>query len=107
MLGLAAVPKWAWVAAGTVLLAVAFYLTLNAYGNSRYKSGKADADAAWQAASDKLIDQAAASGKKADTAAAAREADFAARVEDERERIEDATANGQSAFDVLFGAPAR
>lgn len=109
-LGLAAVPaalgkvpRWAWYAIGAILLLVAFYAALHAYGNSRYKAGKADADAAWQAASDKLIQKAQDAGTKADKAAAVRQADFAAKQEDERKRIEQAQQTGASPFDVLFG----
>jgi hypothetical protein len=100
-------PRWAWFAIGGVLLLVAFYLALNAYGNSRYKAGKADADAAWIAASDKLIQKAQSAGTKADKAAAARQADFAAKQEDEKERIDAAQAKGSSPFDVLFNADGR
>lgn len=100
------VPTWAWAVIGAAVVLVAFYMALNAYGNSRYKAGKADADAAWIEASNKLIDKAAASGKKADTAAAARQADFVAKVEDEKERMDAAVKEGSSPMDVLFGPAA-
>lgn len=100
---LKALPKWVWVVAGAALVLVAFYIALNAYGNARYNAGKKDADAAWQAASDKLIQKAANAGTKASEAAAARQADFAAKQEDERKRIDAAQQQGASPFDVLFG----
>lgn len=97
------VPRWAWALVGAVMLLVAFYFLLDAYGDSRYDSGKKDADAAWQAASDKLIKKSRDAGTKADKAAAVRQADYAAKVEDEKGRIDKATAEGSSPFDVLFG----
>lgn len=96
-------PKWAWVLIGAALLMAAFYFALDAYGDSRYREGKSDADKAWQAASDKLIQDAAKAGAKADKNAGARAADFAAKQEDERVAIEQATENGASPLDVLFG----
>lgn len=79
-----------------------FYWALDSYGDRQYDKGKADADAAWQKASDKLIAKSQNAATKADRTAAAREADFAARVEDEKEKLEDANANGSSPIDVLF-----
>lgn len=104
MLALASVPRWAWVALGAVLLVLAFYFALDAYGDARYREGKKDADAAWIAASNKLIDQAQKAGTKADEKAAVRAADFAAKQEDEKEKIDAAKAEGSSPFDVLFNA---
>lgn len=113
MIGLAAagaamkrVPTWAWAVIGAAVLLIAFYIVLDRYGDSREQAGKDKADAAWKAASDKLIEKAAASGKKADTAAAARQADFSARVEDEKERMDAAVEEGSSPMDVLFGPAA-
>lgn len=99
----AVMPRWAWFVIGGALLLLAFYWALDSYGDARYDKGKADADAAWQAASDKLIAKSQNAAGKADKAAAAREADFAAKVETEKERIDAAKAEGSSPFDVLFG----
>lgn len=104
---LSAVPKWLWFALGAVLLLVAFYIALDAYGDARYDKGKADADAAWIEASNKLIAKSQAAGTKADKAAAARQADFAAKQEDEKEKIDEAVAEGSSPLDVLFGTDSR
>lgn len=98
------VPRWAWIALGAVLLLVVFYIALDAYGDARYDKGKADADAAWIEAGNRLIAKSQKAGTKADKAAAAREADFAAKQEHEKERIDEAVAEGDSPFDVLFGA---
>lgn len=97
------VPKWAWIALGAVLLIVAFYMLLDAYGDARFDAGKAKADAEWQAAQDKLIAEAAKAGTEADRAAAGRAADYAAKVADEKERIDKAVEEGSSPIDVLFG----
>ena len=99
-----AMPRWGWFAIGGALLLVLFYMTLHAYGNSRYKAGKQDADAAWIAASNKLVEKAQNAGTKASAAAAARTADFATRQEAEKREIEKAQDNGTSPFDVLFGS---
>jgi hypothetical protein len=98
-----AVPRWAWIALAGLALILAFYGALTAYGHARYKAGEQHADAAWKAASDKLIQQAANSAGKADATKAIRDADFAARQEDERKKVDAATVQGNSPFDVLFG----
>lgn len=86
-----------------LLILAAFYLALDAYGDSRYREGKADSDAAWQAASAKLVDKAHETAGKADVAAAARAEDFAAKQEEEKQRIDAAVKDGSSPFDVMFG----
>lgn len=96
-------PRWAWVLLGAALLMAAFYFALDAYGDSRYREGKSDADKAWQEASDKLIEKAAKAGTKADKAAAGRAADFAAKQEQEKEKVDAAAKDGSSPLDVLFG----
>lgn len=97
------VPLWAWIALAVAVALFLAYRALDAYGDRQYQAGKDDADKAWKAASDKLIDKAQESGKKADVAAAARTADYAAKVEDEKEKIDEAIADGSSPFDVMFG----
>lgn len=95
------VPIWVWVGLAAL---IAFYFALDAYGDSRYREGKKDADAAWIKASDELLKKAADAKTAADKAAAAREADYAAKVKTEKEKIDAATAEGSSPFDVLFGS---
>lgn len=87
-----------------LLILAAFYLLLDAYGDSRYDAGKKDTAAAYQKASDKVIAQAANARGKADIKAAAAAADFAAKQETEKEKIDAAVADGSSPFDVLFNA---
>lgn len=98
-----ALPKWAWYAIGIALAALALWLLLDAYGDSRYREGKKDEAAAWQAASDKLLAKAAEAETEADKRDAARAADYAAEVAEEKERIDHAIQEGSSPMDVLFG----
>lgn len=100
---LTGIPRWAWIALGGVLLLLAFYWALDSYGDRKYAEGKDAADKAWIAASDKLIKKAQAAGTEADRKAAARAADHAAKVEDEKEKIDAAVKEGSSPLDVLFG----
>ncbi len=85
-----------------LLIAAAFWLALHLYGNSRYAAGHDAADKEWRAASDRLIEKSMKAGTKADKAAAAREADFSAKQEDEKEKIHEALEEGTSPLDALF-----
>ena len=96
-------PRWAWYAIGAALLVVAILAERTAFGNRRFNAGEAHADAAWQKASDELLRKAANARTAADKEAAARDAEYAARVKDERARLEKAEAEGTSPFDVIFG----
>jgi hypothetical protein len=98
-----AIPRWAWMAIGGVVLLVAFYLVLDAYGDSRFKAGKSKADMEWQQASDKVIAEAQNNAAAADKTQAVQAAEFALKVNDEKERINGAQQNGTSPFDVMFG----
>lgn len=97
-------PRWGIYALAALLLVTAFVAERHAYGNRRFNAGEDHADAQWKKASDKLIKKSANAGTKADKAAAARQADFAAKQEDERERIDAAVEHGSSPLDVLFGS---
>lgn len=96
-------PRWAWFAIGGLVLLLAFYLALDAYGDSRFDAGKAKADAEWAEAEKRLLKQAAEAGTEADRKAAARAVEYAAKVQDEKERLDQAEAEGSSPLDVLFG----
>lgn len=100
---LRSVPRWAWIAIGAVLLLAALYFALDRFGDARYREGHADADREWQEASNRLIEKAWKAETKADANAAERAADFAAKQEDEKQRIEEAVEHGGSPLDVLFG----
>lgn len=97
------IPRWGWYGLAALLLVVAFLAERHAYGNRRFHAGEDKADKAWQAASDKLIQDAAKAGAKADKNAAGRAADFAAKQEDEKEKIDEAVAHGSSPLDAIFG----
>lgn len=100
---LPALPRWAWFIIGGALLILAFYLALDAYGDSRYEAGEKAADAKWEEAERRLLKQAAQAGSEADKKAAARAVEFAAKVEEEKARLDQAAAEGSSPLDVLFG----
>lgn len=84
------------------LLVGAFYVMLDKYGDSRYDAGRRDEETAWKAAQDKLLAQAAAAATSADKTALAATIEHAAAVEEEKEKVDEAIANGTSPLDVLF-----
>lgn len=86
-----------------LLILAAVYMLLDAYGDSRFREGKAAEKAAWQQAEAKFLKKAGEAEKKADKQAAAREADHIAAVAEERKKIDEAVANGSSPLDALFG----
>lgn len=85
-----------------LLIVILFYLALHAYGDARYRDGRAVEEKLWKDASDRLIEQAAQVSRDAETEAVARALDHAAAVEDEKEKLDAAVKNGDSPFDVLF-----
>lgn len=85
-----------------LLILAAFYLALDAYGDSREREGKASADAAWQAAADLVEEQSREAADAADIPADQRAADWAARVEQEKAAIDAQISDGGDPFDVLF-----
>ena len=96
-------PRWGWFAIGGVLLAIAFYIMLDRYGDSRYREGVADTDAKWEQASAKLKADAAASATKADDAAVKRLEEYQAQAGEDAAAVEKAKAEGSSPLDALFG----
>lgn len=72
-----------------------------------YKDGRRDEQAAWQEAERRLHERERQSAARATVAADKREAEHAAKVEAEKEKIDEALAEGRSPFDVLFGADGR
>lgn len=99
-------PNWAAKAVAYVALPLLalflVWLAIDSYGDSRYREGERDTDAKWIEAGNKLIEQERKAAAKADENAAGRAADFAAKQEDEKEKIDEAVAEGRSAFDALF-----
>lgn len=96
---------WKWIgialAALAVVSAVAF--SIKAYGNARYELGVTDTDKKWQEAAAVLERQSKEAATSADKAAGQREADYAKRLEEEKEKLDEAVRSGDSPFDVLFG----
>lgn len=86
-----------------LLILGAFYLMLDAYGDSRYDAGEADTRAEYKAASERLKQEAAASASRADDAAALRLEGHMEQVQEEQERLDEAQRTGSSPLDVLFG----
>jgi hypothetical protein len=90
------------VVIGVLLLIGAFYLVLDAYGDAKFEQGEQHADQAWKDASNQLVQDSLEAGTKADHAAAARQLEYAAQVEAEKEKIDEAVLHGTSPLDVLF-----
>lgn len=81
---------------------IAFVIALRAYGNARYDAGKDEADRQWKAAAELLERQSQDAAAAADKPAAAREAAYADRLAKEKERIDEAIADGRDPLDALF-----
>lgn len=94
--------KWIGIAVGTLLALAAIFFAINAYGDAKYDAGKAQADKEWQAAADLLAKQSQGAADAADIPASERAADYAKRLEDEKEKIRIAVDSGESPFDALF-----
>lgn len=86
-----------------VLIGAAWF-ALDAWGDSRYRAGVDATDAAWKAASDKALKDAVAAGAVATKNELGRLIEHQAKVEDEKEAIDAALANGTSPVDALFPA---
>lgn len=93
---------WLFGAIALVLFALLILGALDRYGDKRYAQGREDSDLLWREAEAKLRAQERAAAGAADTDAAIREADHAASVAEEKEKLDDAIRQGQSSFDVLF-----
>lgn len=106
LMGLGLSRKMAGIAVWAVgILAVLglFYWALDSYGDRRYEKGKHDTEEAYQKASDKLMQEAGEARTQADKQAAVAAVEYATKVEDEKEKIDAAIADGSSPLDVLFG----
>lgn len=87
-----------------LLILAAFYIALDAYGDSRFREGRAVENAAWKEAQDRLLAKAAEATGTANREDLARQLEHAAAVEQEKEKVDEAIADGTSPFDVLFPA---
>lgn len=94
-------PLKTWLMIGGTIALVAAVLW---FGNARYQAGVADTDAKWEAAAEKLAQQARQSADVATQREAPRIAAHAAQVAAEKEKIDEAIAEGRSPLDALFPA---
>jgi hypothetical protein len=105
LLGLS--PKLAKIAAfgiGILLIVGAFLYLLNRVTDAAYDKGKADTEQVYKDAEAALLKQAGEATTKADKQAAVAAVEYAAQVQEEKEKIDDALANGTSPYDVMFPA---
>lgn len=84
------------------ILALAAYLALLWWGNSRYNAGVEDTDAKWAEASAKLEHQAEVGAAQATGESAARVEQHNERLAAEKEKLDEAERTGSSAIDALF-----
>lgn len=96
-----AVPLKTWLALGAAVTLVALFIW---WGNARHSQGVEETDAKWQLAADKLARDASKSADAATRKEAPRIAAHAAQVAAEKEKIDEALADGRSPLDVLFPA---
>jgi hypothetical protein len=88
--------------AGYGIVALAVAAALWGIHHSGFNAGKKASDREWQAAEVELQRQAAIAGGNASAAAVQRLEEHSQRVAEEKERIDEAQAGGDSTFDVLF-----
>lgn len=100
------IPFWLKIVGPLVALAI-LLAGVMAWGKSKFNAGHeagvTETDAKWKAASDKLKKDAAASATRADDAAAARLAERVEELTADQEAVNEATRNGTSPLDALFG----
>lgn len=96
-----ALPGKTWLMIGGAIALIAAVLW---FGHSRYQAGVADTDAKWEAAAEKLAEQARQSADAATRREATRIEAHAAQVAAEKEKIDAAIAEGSSPLDALFPA---
>lgn len=100
------IPFWLKIVGPLVALAL-LVAGVMAWGNSKYRAGHedgvAETDAKWQAASAKLKQDAAASATRADDAAVKRLEEHVSQAQEDQERLNEASRNGTSPLDALFG----
>ena len=100
------VPPWLRIVSPLIAAALVIAALL-AWGNSKYRAGREDGieetDRKWQAASDKLKQEAAASATRADDAAVKRLETHVEQAQEDQEKLDEANRNGTSPLDALFG----
>jgi hypothetical protein len=100
------IPPWLKIV-GPIVILLLIVAGVMLYGSSKYRAGKADGvaetDAKWQAASEQLRKDAAASATRADDAAVVRLEEHVEQAKEDQEKLDEATRTGTSPLDALFG----
>lgn len=99
LLGRVKLKTWLMIGGAVALIALFIW-----WGNERHTQGVEETDAKWQLAADKLAAEAAKSADAATRREAPRIAAHAAQVAAEKEKIDEAIAEGRSPLDALFPA---
>lgn len=86
-----------------LLAALLFWLAMHFYGVHRYDEGVSAEDAKWQAATTQLKQDAGNAATNADTNAAINAATFIEQHSADQNAVANATAEGKSPLDALFG----
>jgi hypothetical protein len=103
LLRLMPIKSWL-ILGGVVLLILALWLALVAYGNARFNAGAKHEEAKWLEASAALAAEAKKSADRATRREALRIEEHAAKVAAEKEKLDAAAADGTSPLDALFPA---
>lgn len=93
----------AYIAIPLLIVGILYFLFDRAM-DAAYDKGVKDTRAVYQKASDELMKDAGEAKTKADKQATIAAVQYAEKVEAEKEKIDDAIANGTSPYDVMFPA---
>lgn len=91
-----------WKLIGGGVLALAAVSAVLAYGESRADGREAKVNARWEAAAAALKERSDEAAGVAEEGAVEREQDYADRLKEEKERLDEAAEEGSDPFDVLF-----
>lgn len=95
------------LAVGIVVVILILILLLvravNAHDRALVQTGRDQVDAEWQAANEKLKDQAGQSATKADDKAVKALEEAREQAAEDRKAVDDAAQNGSSPIDAIFG----
>lgn len=96
--------KWIGIGLGALLIVATVFFSIRAYGNARYDAGVSDTDAKWIEAGRIVEENNRAAAAAADDGAEEREQGFAEALQEEKEKLDEAAANDDDPFDILFDA---
>lgn len=95
--------KYGAVVLGVVLFCLFIWWRVDAYGDKRFDAGVLNERSKWEAAEEKLRQEAAASATRADDAAAKRLEVHKEKIDADRQAVDQAVRDGSSPLDALFG----